>query len=174
MCLYVGAASAAAQDVGAGLPRSPFNQGPFRFDGGARRALQALWQASVHAREERVACLGGYRRDGVTYITRVESLAVPGARYGSVPHRESLQRCGPPDWLGTVHTHIATFGDGRAFVTFSSNDRRVMSLWRATWHTEGVFCVLYSDYQAHCEAEPDVSSEPKYDHPRGNRILSTF
>lgn len=162
------AAVSAAQDVGTQLPESPFNRGAFRFDAGARQSLAQLWQASVDVRQERVACIGGYRSNGVAYITRVEPLPAFRAGSRSIAAGESLQRCGPPDSFGTVHTHVATFG-GHPYVTFSSNDRQVMLLWRHTWQMEGVFCVLYSGQQAHCEAEPGVSGEPMYAYPRGNR-----
>ncbi|MGH8622884.1 MAG: hypothetical protein ACRET3_12155 [Burkholderiales bacterium] len=166
----LGPAAAAAQDVGPDLPPNTFNQGVFRFDVQARRALQALWQASVGAQQERLACIGGYRQAGVAYITKVEPLAVTAAALGSIAARESLERCGPPRWLGTVHTHIATFS-GHPYVTFSRDDRRVMSQWRMIWQAEGVFCVLYNEQQAHCEAEPEVAAEPLYAYARGNRIL---
>lgn len=69
-----------------------------------------------------------------------------------------------------MHTLIATFG-GHPYVTFSSNDRRVMFLWRGTWQIEDVCCVLYSEQEAHCEAEVGNSGEAPYAYPRGNRIL---
>lgn len=157
-----GPSPAAAQDV------DP-NQSTFRIGDEARAALQQLWEASVAAQQERVACIGGYRRDSIVYITKVEALAVR-ADFRSSPARESLARCGPPEWVGTVHTHIATF-DGRRYVTFSSNDHRVMAQWRIMWHTDGVFCVLYSEQHAHCEAWPHAAGEVLYAQARGNRIL---
>ncbi|MGH7426935.1 MAG: hypothetical protein ACREMW_04735 [Gemmatimonadales bacterium] len=172
ICCLLAVASAgrlAAQDVGPQLPVNPFNQGPFRFPGEARQVLQRLWQASVDMRQERVACIGGYQRNGVTYITRAEPLPASHAGLRSIAADESLQRCRPPDWFGTVHTHVVTFS-GHAYVTFSANDRQVMFLWRRTWQIEGVFCVLYSGQQAHCEGASNMSGEPLYAYPRGNRI----
>lgn len=64
-----------------------------------------------------------------------------------------------------------TFG-GHAYVTFSANDRQVMFLWRRTWQIEGVFCVLYSGQQAHCEGDLGVF-EPAYAYQRGNRTASS-
>ncbi|MGH7539306.1 MAG: hypothetical protein ACREMF_11780 [Gemmatimonadales bacterium] len=162
----------AAQDVGPQLPPSPFNQGAFRFAAGVRQALRQFWQASVDARQERVACIGGHQRDGIAYITRVEPLVVSPAGSRSIAAGESLRRCAPPDWLGTVHTHVATFA-GHPYVTFSANDRQVMFLWRRTWHIDGVFCVLYDGEKAHCEGESGVSGDPVYAYPRGNRTESS-
>jgi hypothetical protein len=51
---------------------------------------------------------------------------------------------------------------GHPYVTFSANDRQVMFTWRRTWQIEGVFCVLYSAQQAHCEGDPGVFDEPAY------------
>lgn len=158
-----------AQDVGPSLPPGAFNRGPFRFDSSARAALQLLWQTSTGAYQERVACIGGYRRDSVVYVTAVEPLGTPRADSADIGAGESIVRCGPPDWLGTVHTHIARFR-GSPFVTFSRNDRRVMFLWRQAWKIEGVFCLLYSEWEAHCEAEPGVAGEVAYAEQRGNRI----
>jgi hypothetical protein len=162
----------AGQDVGPELPGNPFNQGLFRFAAPAREVLQLLWQASVDVGQERVACIGGYQRNGVTYITRAEPLSASRAGLRSVAAGESLGRCGPPEWFGTVHTHVVTFG-GHAYVTFSANDRQVMFMWRRTWQIEGVFCVLYSGQQAHCEGDPGVFDEPAYAYQRGNRTASS-
>jgi hypothetical protein len=137
---------------------------PFRFTPEARAALRQLWNESVAARAERVACLAVERQGRITVITRVELLSVARADSAVVAAGESIHRCGPPDWLGTVHTHIARFG-GQPYVTFSRNDRHVMFLWRRRWGIEGVFCLLYSERAAHCEAEPGVSGEPSYNAP---------
>lgn len=162
----------AGQDVGPELPANPFNQGLFGFAAPAREVLQLLWQASVDVRQERVACIGGYQRNGVTYITRAGPLPASRAGLRSIAADESLRQCGPPDWFGTVHTHVVTFG-GHAYVTFSANDRQVMFLWRRTWQIEGVFCVLYSGQQAHCEGDSGVFGEPAYAYQRGNRTASS-
>jgi len=162
----------AGQEVGPDLPGNPFNQGLFRFAVPAREVLQLLWQTSVDLGQERVACIGGYQRNGVTYITRAEPLPASRAGPRSAAAGESLRRCGPPEWFGTVHTHVATFS-GHPYVTFSANDRQVMFTWRRTWQIEGVFCVLYSGRQAHCEGGPGVFDEPAYAYGRGNRTASS-
>lgn len=64
----------------------------------------------------------------------------------------SIERCGPPDWFGTAHTHIALRDGHRPYATFSGADRGVMGFWLERWGTDGVFCVLYSAAAAHCEA----------------------
>lgn len=161
----------AAASAGRLAGQDPFHQGLFRFAAPAREVLQLLWQASIDVGQERVACIGGYQRSGVTYITRAEPLPAFRAGLRSVAADESLRRCGPPDWFGTVHTHVVTFS-GHPYVTFSANDRQVMFMWRRTWQIEGVFCVLYSGQQAHCEGDSGVFDEPAYAYQRGNRTAS--
>ena len=137
------------------------HSGGFSFRTGARDSLRTLWVGSTDAREERVACIGGVRLMGTAYVTRVMPLAVAAADSMHISAATSIKQCGAPEWLGTVHTHIAKFG-GRPFVTFSPDDRRVMSMWRKRWHAEGVFCVLYSETEAHCEAGDVQSGDPVY------------
>src|SRR6185436_2485187 len=57
---------------------------PSRFEVGdsADQGLRALWEASSAAGAERVACIGGERRNGVGRITRV--LALDSARSDSL------------------------------------------------------------------------------------------
>jgi hypothetical protein len=131
----------------------------FSFDAGAAAQLHALWAESAGAREERVACLGGYRSGGSWRVTAVERLAAAADSFG-VSASTSIERCGPPQWLGTVHTHIAHRGDGSPYATFSGADRGVMALWWRRWRTAGVFCVLYTDRDAHCEADGQLSAGP--------------
>jgi hypothetical protein len=144
------------------------HSGGFSFRTSARDSLRTLWVGSVAAREERVACIGGVRLMGTAYVTRVLPLAPAAADSMHVSAAASIKQCGAPEWFGTVHTHIAKFG-GRPFVTFSPDDRRVMSLWRKRWHAEGVFCVLYSETAAHCEAGDVQSGDPVYAHAPGER-----
>jgi hypothetical protein len=65
----------------------------------------------------------------------------------------SIERCGPPEWSGTVHTHIALYTDDRPSTRFSGQDRTAMRLWYDRWHADGVFCLLYSEEKARCEAD---------------------
>ena len=65
----------------------------------------------------------------------------------------SVEQCGPPQWSGTVHTHIALYSDDSPSSRFSGQDRIAMRLWYDRWHSDGVFCVVYSDRHAHCEAD---------------------
>lgn len=159
--LLVFAARVSAQDVGPDKPDTRFNHGTFRFDAGARDALRQLWSSSIGAKEERVACLGGQVQDSVVYITRVEALEPSGADSANISALSSIARCGPPGWLGTVHTHIARF-DGQPFIIFSENDRRVMQRWQQTWKQDGVFCILYSEADANCEAGYRLSGQALY------------
>jgi hypothetical protein len=126
---------------------------PSRFEVGdsADQGLRALWEASSAAGAERVACIGGERRNGVGRITRV--LALDSARSDSlaVSASASIERCGPPLWFGTVHTHIARYDGQHPYPGFSGSDRGVMMLWWKRWQVDGIFCVLYSPNMAHCE-----------------------
>ena len=122
----------------------------FRFSDEARDALRALWQESVGAKEERVACIGGVVDPGGAAITRVHELTTSAADSFGVSAVASLKRCAPPNWLGTVHTHIAR-QDGQPYIVFSGADRIIMQMWRSRWHADGVFCIIYDDTHAHCE-----------------------
>jgi hypothetical protein len=164
------AGSAPAQRGGPRGSRGLGNGESFRFTNVARAALQSLWQTSRDHKEEEVACIGGYRRDGVNYITRVERVRTP-ADSMNASATLSLRQCGVPEWLGTVHTHIAHFG-GLPYVTFSAPDRGVMREWHNRWKADGVFCVLYDDQHAYCEAGDDSNGDALYAYPRGNNLGS--
>jgi hypothetical protein len=140
----------------------------FHFDSRARNALQTLWRTSDAAKQERVACIGGYQHADTTYITRVEQVSADADSLQAAAGA-SLRECRPPEWLGTVHTHVARI-DGRPYVTFSGSDRAVMAAWHRQWQTDGVFCVLYDDRRAHCEAGDDKSGDPVYSYARGNNL----
>lgn len=158
-----------SQDVGPQYPEAGFNQGDFRFGTGARTALQSLWRTSDGVKRERVACIGGYQHGGITYITRVSEVSASGGDSLHAPAAVSLQECRPPEWLGTVHTHVARL-DGIPYVTFSGADRGVMREWHSMWRVGGVFCVLYDDRRAHCEAGDEISGEAVYAYERGNNL----
>jgi hypothetical protein len=143
---------------------------PFQFNVAARAALQELWQSSSDAKQEEVACIGGYRRGGVSYITRVVRVRT-SADSMNASAMISIRECGAPEWLGTVHTHIARFG-GLPYVTFSAPDRGVMREWHNRWKADGVFCVLYDDQHAYCEAGDENGGDALYAYPRGNNLGS--
>lgn len=168
-CLVV-VSRGGAQDVGPGKPDSPFNQGPFRIAAQARAPLHELWVVSRDVKQERVACLGGYVQGNVVYITHVEPLPPSHADSADVSAVASLRECSPPEWFGTVHTHIATF-HGRPYTMFSAPDRFVMMLWTERWKQDGVFCILYTDMDATCEFGYTLSSHAPYAYARGNNIL---
>jgi hypothetical protein len=142
----------------------------FQFTSAARTALQSLWQTSTDHKQEEVACIGGFRRDGVSYITRVERVRASADSLSASAAR-SIRQCGAPEWLGTVHTHIVRFG-GLPYVTFSAPDRGVMREWHNRWKADGVFCVLYDDQHAYCEAGDESGGDALYAYPRGNNLGS--
>jgi hypothetical protein len=105
------------------------------------------------AGEERAACLGAQVRGDSVLVDRVLALAPEEADSMGVSAREALDRCGPPEWSGTVHTHVALYTDTEPSKRFSGQDRIAMSLWHDRWHAAGVFCLLWSARDAHCEAD---------------------
>jgi hypothetical protein len=126
---------------------------PSRFEVGdsADQGLRALWAASSAARGERVACIGGERKNGVGQITRVLALDSGSSDSLAVSASASIELCGPPLWFGTVHTHVALYDGQHPYPGFSGSDRGVMLLWWKRWQVDGIFCVLYSPSLAHCE-----------------------
>jgi len=133
----------------AGPPDAPQ---AFSIDPGAQGALRALWAASVAARAERVACLASVINGDTLHITRVQPLTT-GADSLAVSALASLEQCGPPEWQGTVHTHIPLREGQRASPVFSGSDRGVMLMWWQRWKADGTFCLLYAEGQAHCEID---------------------
>jgi hypothetical protein len=125
----------------------------FRFSPEAGRALRALWEASVAAQQERVACLGAVVRSDSVLVRRLLPLEAAGADSLTIASDQSVERCGPPEWSGTVHSHVAEYDNGLPSTTFSAQDRGVMRRWHQRWQTDGVFCVVYSRRSAHCEAD---------------------
>lgn len=125
----------------------------FRFSREAGLSLRALWQASLAAREERVACLASSIRNDTVFVSRVAALDPEEADSLGISATASVEQCGPPVWSGTAHTHIALYTDDRPSTRFSAQDRIAMRLWYDRWHADGVFCVVWSEQKAHCEAD---------------------
>lgn len=123
----------------------------FQFDPVPSSDLQRLWSASLDAKREMVACLAGEAVGDDVRVTRILPLESWRGDSLGVAAQASIDRCGPPEFQGTVHTHIAHHG-GQPYVTFSGADIGVMRLWWRRWHVEGYFCVIYSAIEAYCEA----------------------
>jgi hypothetical protein len=138
----------AQSDSGARQPKPAF-----RFSREAGAALSALWQASLAAREERVACLASTIRNDTVFVSRIDPLKPEQADSMGISATASIERCGPPEWSGTVHSHIALYTDDLPSTRFSAQDRTAMRLWYDRWHSDGVFCLIYSARDAHCEAD---------------------
>lgn len=139
----------------------------FRFARDAGRALAALWHSSFAAKEERVACLAASIRNDTVFVSRILALEPVEADSMEVSSTASVERCGPPEWAGTVHTHVAMYTDSLPSTRFSAQDRGVMRMWYERWHADGVFCVVYSERDAHCEADGVVGgmrSSPRMVH----------
>ena len=105
------------------------------------------------AQQERVACLGAEVRNDSVFVVRLLPLQSAGADSMAIGSDESIERCGPPEWSGTVHSHVAEYSNGLPSTTFSAQDRGVMRRWYQRWRVNGVFCVVYSRRNAHCEAD---------------------
>jgi hypothetical protein len=125
----------------------------FRFSTEAGHALRRLWETSVAAQQERVACLGAVVRNDSVFVNRLLPLEPADADSMTIASDESVERCGPPEWSGTVHSHVADYDNGLPSTTFSAQDRGVMRRWYERWKVDGVFCVVYSRQSAHCEAD---------------------
>jgi hypothetical protein len=122
------------------------------LDAPAAMAMRALWNASVAAHTELVACLASSVDGDTVRITRVQPL-VAGSDSMAVSAETSLETCGPPAWQGTVHTHIARTADQRPYALFSGADRGIMLMWWQRWKSDGTFCLLYAQDLAHCEID---------------------
>ncbi|HJR16907.1 MAG TPA: hypothetical protein VJ808_08660 [Gemmatimonadales bacterium] len=145
-CVVSAGAPLAAQEPGNGRPA-------FRFSREAGQALGALWQASTEAHEERVACLASSIRNDTVFVSAIAPLDPENADSMGISAIASVERCGPPEWSGTVHTHVALYTEDSPSTRFSGQDRIAMRLWYDRWHSDGVFCVVYSEHDAHCEAD---------------------
>ncbi len=145
------ALSSLARTAFAQIDRPP--QPAFRFSPEAGHTLSAIWRTSVAAKEERVACLASTIRNDTVFVSRILPLDAEGADSMGIGSTESIERCGPPEWSGTVHTHVAMYSDTLPSTRFSAQDRGVMQRWYQRWHADGVFCLVYSARDAHCEAD---------------------
>jgi len=139
-----------AADVSGPVPNA------FRFEVNATPELHRLWESSSSAKAERVACLAATLESDTVRISRVVPLESGLSDSLGISAAASLDTCGPPEWRGTVHTHIALKDGQRPYSLFSGADRGVMMLWWRRWSVPGVFCLLYSSNEAICEIEgPD-------------------
>jgi hypothetical protein len=136
------------------VPKAEFTPLParFRFEAGASAELRRLWLASKLAEREMVACLAGEPLGDGVRITRVLLLESNQGDSLAVSAQSSIDRCGPPEFRGTVHTHVALHDGEHPYANFSGSDHGVMLLWWRRWQTEGYFCVLYAADAAYCEA----------------------
>ncbi len=138
-------------------------QPPWTIEKPAQHAFGALWKASIAVRRERVACMAGTVTDDSVRVTAVEPLAASEQQGDSLnaPAERSIAECGPPTWIGTVHTHVRSTDDPDPAPGFSPQDRMVMSLWSGKWAKQGAFCVIYGAHSAHCESYPPHRAERK-------------
>jgi hypothetical protein len=107
----------------------------------------------VAAKQERVACLNASVRHDTVFVERILALTPHEADSMSIGSAASIERCGPPEWAGTVHSHVALYTAESPSKRFSAQDRGVMRQWYERWQSDGVFCLIYSARDAHCEAD---------------------
>ena len=136
------------------VPKAEFTPLParFTFESGPSAELHRLWLASKLAEREMVACLAGEPSGDGVRVTRVLLLDSGRGDSLGVSAQASIDRCGPPEFRGTVHTHVALRDGEHPYANFSGADHGVMRLWWRRWQTEGYFCVLYAADEAYCEA----------------------
>jgi hypothetical protein len=144
---------AAADTASAGASAGAAPEPAFRFSKEAGIGLRALWEESVATKQERVACLGTSIRNDTVFVERILALEPQEADSMSIGSASSVERCGPPAWSGTVHTHVAMYTENEPSKRFSAQDRGVMRQWYERWKADGVFCLVYSPRDAHCEAD---------------------
>ena len=125
----------------------------------AKLALQQLWATSLTVRREQVACLGGTIGPDSVVVTRIKPVNEPSDSLNASA-QISLATCAPPEWIGTVHSHVRSTDDADPASRFSPEDRRVMSAWTTRWGGQGAFCLVYSERSMHCEVYPPRRSEP--------------
>lgn len=125
----------------------------FVVEAGAREGLRQLWTASTTARAERAACLAATADGDTLRITRVLPLESTMHDSLAISAVASLEACAPPRWQGTVHSHVALRDGQRPYPNFSGADRGVMSMWWQRWNRDGVFCLVFSQEQVHCEID---------------------
>lgn len=127
----------------------------------AKDSLARLWTESIATQREHVGCLGGRLGPDTVFVDRALLLDdAPGDSLNASAEL-SLATCGPPAWIGTVHSHVRSTDDPAPAPRFSGSDRVVMSVWSERWRSKGAFCVLYSDRGAHCEVYPPGRPSPR-------------
>jgi hypothetical protein len=124
-----------------------------RLDSLARTGLHDLWRASLAAREERVACLGGRIVQDTAHVERWRPVTTAPGDSIAVSAEASLEECRPPEWFGTVHTHVPLHETDPIYSNFSGSDHGVMLTWVARWRANGVFCILFTEADARCQVE---------------------
>jgi hypothetical protein len=160
MALFLACSSSTARPQTA-RPSQP----TFRFSREAGAVLGELWEASVAAKAERAACLASTISHDTVFVSRAQAVLAEEADSMGISATASVEQCGPPEWSGTAHTHIALYTDDLPSTRFSAQDRTAMRMWYDRWHADGVFCLLYSRENAHCEADGVVGglrSRPRF------------
>lgn len=137
----------------AAASQDPPSRASFRFSAEAGTTLRALWEESVAAHEERVACLAAEILGDTVFVSRILRVEPDAADSMGISATPSIERCGPPEWDGTVHTHVTLYTEDSPSRRFSGQDRTAMRMWYDRWRSDGVFCIVHSERSAHCEAD---------------------
>ncbi len=88
----------------------------------AKLALQELWATSLTMRREQVACLGGTVGPDSVVVTRIKPVNEPSDSLNASA-QISLATCAPPEWIGTVHSHVRSTDAAAPASRFSPEDR---------------------------------------------------
>src|ERR1043166_5936259 len=89
-CLLIGMIDASFPDIGSAQLPTWVVEAP------ARPVLTALWQASISARAERVACVSGRIGRDTVWISGGAPVVTSGADSLTAEGEPSLAQCGPP------------------------------------------------------------------------------
>jgi len=135
-------------------PRDP----AWNFSDSAGAVLTELWQSSSAQHRERIACLAGETSVDSVRVSRARILDESDADSLAAAAEASIETCGPPEWIGTAHTHLRSTDDSAPAPRFSPGDRAVMSSWSGRWHRPGALCVIWSVRNAHCEVYPPAAT----------------
>ena len=81
----------------------------WRLSDAAKGSFREIWNASVAERRERVGCIGGVITRDTVYVVRTRLLTEGEGDSLTASAEQSLAECAAPEWMGTVHTHVALY-----------------------------------------------------------------
>lgn len=137
--------------------------------------LVDLWDEAERQEREKLACLDADVEEIpsdtmlIWTINRIKQVKVKSDK-GAISHSTSLSECEPPEFVGTVHTHLADSipnpsGSGYLqgpFKKFSPGDYAAQDAWANVWEDKAqeagmrwsLWCIMFSDEGMNCIARP--------------------